>query len=415
MLPAMLYQTYEARRALTRPVYNAASLTSSVLRRLPAAAPVRVCRAMTDTLSALEITHERPAYGIDEVDIDGVPVPVEEQVVEATPFASLIRFHKIAGPEAPPVLVVPGLAGHFGTLVRGTLRTMLPDHDVHVADWHNARDVPVSAGRFGLDEYVEHIIDFLRAIGQGAHVVAVCQPAVATLAAAAIMAADGDEAAPASITLIAGPVDARVNPGRVNRFATRHAIKDLERTVITRVPWPHRGAGRRVYPGFLQVLGFMGMDPRRHMNAFKGLFGDIARGNEAGADVVTTFYDEYFAVLDVTAEFYLDTARVVFQDHDLARGRMTWRGRPVDPGQIRSALMTVEGEQDEMCCPGQTAAAHDLCTGVPDDRRRHHLQPGVGHYGVFNGSRWRREIYPEIRSFIAAADARPLKAAEQAA
>jgi polyhydroxyalkanoate depolymerase len=363
-------------------------------------------RAFVETLSALEVTHRRPAYGIDEIDLGGVPVAVEEQIVAETPFATLVRFSKAVGPAGPPVLVLPGLAGHFGTLVRGTIRTMLPDHDVHVADWHNARDVPVSAGRFGLDEYVEHIMQFVRAIGQGVHVVAVCQPTVATLMAAALMAEDRDTAQPASLTLIAGPVDARVNPGPVNQFAERTSLEKLERSVITRVPWPHAGAGRRVYPGFIQVLAFMRMDPGRHIKAFQGLFTDMALGNDAKAARVSTFYDEYFAVLDVAADFYLDTARAVFQDHDLARGRMTWRGRHVDPAKIRTALMTVEGELDELCCPGQTEAAHGLCAGIPRKRRRHHLQPGVGHYGVFSGSRFEREIYPEIRSFIAAEEAR---------
>jgi polyhydroxyalkanoate depolymerase len=406
-----LYPAYEARRALVRPAYHAAAASSALLRPLSAVPPARLLRAFAETLSALEVTHRRPAYGIDEIDLDGVSVAVEEQIVAETPFASLVRFSKAGGPGGPPVLVLPGLAGHFGTLVRGTIRTMLSDHDVHVADWHNARDVPVSAGPFGLDEYVEHIIQFVRAMGPGVHVVAVCQPTVATLAAAALMAEDQDAAQPASLTLIAGPVDARVNPGPVNQFAERTSLEKLERTVITRVPWPHQGAGRRVYPGFIQVLAFMRMDPSRHMKAFHGLFTDIALGNEVEAARVSTFYDEYFAVLDVAADFYLDTTRVVFQDHDLARGHMTWRGRRVDPGHIRSALMTVEGELDELCCPGQTEAAHGLCTGVPKKRRRHHLQPGVGHYGVFSGSRFEREIYPEISSFIAAEEARRSAAA----
>jgi polyhydroxyalkanoate depolymerase len=206
-----------------------------------------------------------------------------------------------------------------------------------------------------------------------------------------------------------------VNPGRINRFAERQSIDRLERTVIAHVPWPHKGAGRRVYPGFLQVLGFMGMDPRRHADAFKGLFGDLVRGNDTDADRTITFYDEYFAVLDIAAEFYLDTARVVFQDHDFARGRMTWRDRLVDPSHIRRPLMTIEGELDEMCFPGQTEAAHTLCPNVPQEHRRHHLQPGVGHYGVFSGSRFEREIYPEIRSFITASVGPRLVAVESTA
>ncbi|MDP9347501.1 MAG: polyhydroxyalkanoate depolymerase [Actinomycetota bacterium] len=414
----MLYEAYEARRVLARSVYGMAALTSGALRRLPeplgASRSVRTWRALADTTAALELTHDRPPYRMDSVELNGWEVPVEEQMVSSTPFGSLVRFHKDTALDQPSVLIVPGLAGHFGTLVRGTIRTMLPDHDVYVADWHNARDVPVAAGRFGLDEYIGHIMDFLMEIGPGAHIVAVCQPAVATLAAAALMAEDGHEAQPSSITLIAGPVDVRVNPGRINRFAERKSLESLERTVITTVPWPHRGAGRRVYPGFLQVMGFMGMDPRRHASAFRDLFGDLARGNDEDADRTITFYDEYFAVLDVAAEFYLDSARVVFQDHDLARGCMLWRDRQVDPSRITSALLTVEGELDEMCCPGQTEAAHVLCTGVSKHRKHHHLQPGVGHYGVFNGSRFEREIYPEIRRFIDENDEEQRRAAAAA-
>jgi polyhydroxyalkanoate depolymerase len=406
----MLYHAYEARRALARPVFGMASLTTDALRLVPGplgrTRTVRGWRALAGTIAALEVTHERPAYGVDEILFDGRLVGVEEQVAAATPFGSLVRFRKDVEVEQPPVLVIPGLAGHFGTLVRGTVRWLLQDHDVYVADWHNARDVPVAAGRFGLDEYIEHIMDFLAAIGPGAHVLAVCQPAVATLAAAALMAEDDHPAQPRSLTLIAGPVDVRVNPGRINRYAARNSLELLERTVITTVPRPYKGAGRRVYPGFLQLMGFMGMDPRRHASAFRGLFGDLAHSRDLEAERTLAFYDEYFAVLDIAAEFYVDTARVVFRDHDLARGRMTWRGRAVDPGRITSALLTIEGAQDELCCPGQTEAAHALCTGIPPARKRHHLQAGVGHYGVFSGSRFEREIYPEIRAFIAANAAR---------
>jgi poly(3-hydroxybutyrate) depolymerase len=249
-----------------------------------------------------------------------------------------------------------------------------------------------------------------RYANSGAHLVAVCQPCVAALAAAALMAEDEHDAQPRSIILMAGPVDARVNPSRVNAFAEKHSLASLERAIVT-VPWPHKGAGRRVYPGFLQVAGFMGMDPRRHLSAFVGLARDIGRGSETDAERTKAFYEEYFAVIDVTAEFYLDTARAVFKDHDLACGRLEWHGRTVDPAAIESALMTIEAENDDLCCPGQTRAAHDLCTAIPDARTRHHLQPGVGHYGVFTGSRFDAEIYPEIRAFIAASERRrqPLK------
>jgi polyhydroxyalkanoate depolymerase len=401
----MLYKAYEARRALSAPWLAMAGLQSAALSALPTplagTCSVRSMRAVCDTLRALEITHRRPAFGIDAVEIDGEEVSVGEEVVTSTPFGTLLHFAKEGDRVQPRVLVVPGLAGHYGTLVRGTIRTLLPDHDVYVADWHNARDIPPSHGRFGLDEYITHLIDFLAAIGPGAHLMAVCQPCVPVLAAAAIMAEDAHPAEPSSIILMAGPVDARINPGSVNGFAGRASPRVLERTVIQKVPLPHRGAGRRVYPGFLQVMGFMGMDPRRHASAFKSLFQDTANGNDADAARTKTFYEEYFAVLDITAEFYLDTLKAIFTEHHLARGVLKWNGRDVDPSAIGTALLTVEAENDEMCPPGQTSAAHGLCTGIPAARKQHHLQPGVGHYGVFNGSRFDNEIYPVIRTFIA--------------
>ena len=408
----MIYQAYEARRALATPLYRMAAISSQTLSRVPepwASAPsVRTGRAVSETVAAWQLTHRRPQFGIDSVLVDGKEVAVREETVTSTPFGRLRHFAKetaTATPQ-PRILVVPGLAGHFATLVRGTIRTLLVDHDVFVADWRNARDVPPSAGRFGLDEYIEHLMEFLEAIGGGAHLMAVCQPCVAAIAATALMADDDHPAQPRSLILLAGPVDARVNPGPVNQFAEKHTVASLERRTIVTVPRPHRGAGRRVYPGFLQIAGFMGMDPRRHLSAFAGLARDVARGNDADAERSKTFYDEYFAVLDIAAEFYLDTARAVFMDHDLARGRLQWRGRTVDPGAIRTALMTIEAENDEMCGPGQTQAAHALCTGIPAARKRHHLQPGVGHYGVFTGSRFEGQIYPEIKKFVAANERR---------
>jgi poly(3-hydroxybutyrate) depolymerase len=393
----VLYHAYEARRRLAAPVYRIAEAQAAAIDLLPgrlAELPAaRAARAVAQTIGTLEITHERPEFGIEAAC---------EEIVRETPFGKLLRFNKgPSGTRQPRVLVVPGLAGHFATLIRGTVRTLLPHHDVYVTDWKNARDVPVSAGRFGLDEYIEHLIGYLDALGPGTHVVAVCQPCPAVLAAAAIMAQDASPAQPRSLTLMAGPVDARVNPGPINRFATDQSLATLERRAITTVAWPHRGAGRRVYPGFLQVAGFLGMDPRRHAKAIGGHLRDAATGRAAQAERVRAFYDEYFAVLDVTAEFYLDTARAVFMDHDLARGELRWHGRHVDPRAITNPLLTIEAEHDELCPPGQTFAAHELCSGIAPASKNHHLQPGVGHYGVFTGSRFEREIYPEIRAFIA--------------
>jgi poly(3-hydroxybutyrate) depolymerase len=400
----LTYQAYEVRRSVTSPVYRTAALVGDMVSRLPqpagASLPIRLLSAWSQTVSALQVTHARPAFGIDSVEVAGETITVSEDTVFSTPFASLLRFAKPVGADQPRVLILPGLAGHFATLVRDTVATMLPDHDVYVADWHNARDVPVDAGRFGLDEFTEHIMVFLREIGPGTHLVAICQPCAAALAAAALMAEDRHPAEPRSLVLMSGPVDARVNPGAINRYSDLYPAGILERSVITTVPKPYAGHGRRVYPGFLQLAGFMGLDPARHASAFARFFLDIAAGREP-SERTRPFYEEFFAVLDIAAEFYLDTARMIFRDHDLARGELRWRGRRVDPSVIRSALLSVEGENDELCPPGQTRAAHALCTGIPAGRKRHHLQKSVGHYGVFNGSNFRREIYPQIRGFIA--------------
>jgi poly(3-hydroxybutyrate) depolymerase len=400
----MLYHAYEARRAFATPLFALAEAQAAALRLLPDTPSVRAMRAVPEIVRALEVTHRRPRFAIDSVVVGGEDVAVVERLAASTPFASLVHFAKPQVDSQPKVMIVPGLAGHFGTLVRGTVRTMLADHDVYVAEWHNARDVPGADGRFGLDEYIEHVIEFLGEIGPGTHLMAVCQPCVPVLAAAAIMAEDGHPAQPQGLILMAGPVDARVNPGRVNDFASRTSEALLRRTAIQTVPWPHRGAGRSVYPGFLQVLGFMGMDPLRHASAFTGLLRDVAIGDEDAAARTRAFYEEYFAVLDVAAEFYLDTLKVVFTEHRLARGHMYWRGRAVDPSAITSALLTIEAENDELCPPGQTFAAHALCKGIPQEHKHHHLQPGVGHYGVFSGSRFEREIHPVIREFIAGGD-----------
>jgi poly(3-hydroxybutyrate) depolymerase len=361
---------------------------------------LRGWRALCETVSALKLTHERPEFGIDSTWVNGEEVPVIEERVHETAFGSLVHFAKPGLDPQPAVQAIPGLAGHFATLVRGTVTSLLRDFDVYVADWHNARDVPVSAGRFGLEEYIEHLIDFMEAIGPGGHIVALCQPCPAALAAAALMAEDRNPAQPETITLMAGPVDARVNPGPVNRWAQEQSLETLERRLISTVSPLHRGAGRRVYPSFLQALGFLRLDPKRHLSAFTTMARDYARGASEPAIKTRDFYEEYFAVLDVTAEFYLETARAVFMDHDLARGEVKYRGRRVDPSKIETALLTIEGAKDAMCPPGQTEAAHGLCTGIPAARKHHHVQEGAGHYGVFSGSRFEREIYPRVRSFI---------------
>jgi poly(3-hydroxybutyrate) depolymerase len=299
------------------------------------------------------------------------------------------------------------MSGHFATLLRDTVRTLLADHDVFITDWHNARDVPLAAGRFGFDEYVEHLMTFLRAMGPGAHLMAICQPCVAALAATALLAEDDDPAAPCSLTLMAGPIDCRVSPTAVNRLATSKPIEWFERNLIATVPARHRGAGRRVYPGFVQLMAFMNMNLERHVQSFRSMFDARVRGDAEKAGATQRFYEEYFAVADLPAEFYLETVRLVFQEYALARGLLTWQGMRVDPAAIRgTALLTVEGERDDICAIGQTMAAHDLCTGIRPYLKQHHMQPGVGHYGVFSGRHWHRQIYPIVRDMIYQTDAR---------
>ncbi|MGY2050460.1 polyhydroxyalkanoate depolymerase [Methylobacterium sp. JK268] len=347
------------------------------------------------------LTHARPAYGIDSVRVGNREVPVREEAAARTPFGTLLHFRKDLDTAQPRVLVVAPLSGHFATLLRATVRTLLADHDVYITDWHNARDVPVEAGRFGFDDYVGHLVQFLETIGEGAHLVAVCQPCVQALAAAAVMAESRNAAHPASMTLMAGPVDTRINPTKVNDLATSRPIAWFERNLIATVPRRHAGAGRRVYPGFLQLTAFMSMNAARHMHGHLDLFWHIARGETDKATQIETFYDEYFAVLDLPAEFYLETVQTVFQEATLARNALTYRGEPIDMRAIRkTALMTVEGERDDICAVGQTMAAHDLCASLRPFRKRHHLQAGVGHYGVFSGRKWENQTYPLVRNFI---------------
>jgi poly(3-hydroxybutyrate) depolymerase len=404
----MLYTAYEMNRRAGAPVVAASEMTARALHALPApfaqTPGVRHVRAACEVLAKARPTHDRPAYGIGTVRVGGRDVDVVERPARTTPFGTLLHFDKPSVAGQPRVLVVGPMSGHFTTLIRPTIRTLLSDHDVYTLDWHNARDIPVAHGRFGLDEYIEHVMEALRHLGPDTHVVAVCQPAVPVLAAVALLAADDDPAQPSSLTLMAGPIDTRINPNRVNTTATTKALSWFERRLIDTVPWRYAGAGRRVYPGVVQLTAFMSMDPKRHVEAHARMFRNLVAGNTAAAAATQTFYDEYGAVMDVPAEFYLETVDRIFQQHELPQGRFTWRGRLVDPGAIRNtALLTVEGAKDDICSPGQTEAAHRLCTGIPEERRHHHLQDGVGHYGVFSGSRWEASVYPVIREFIASA------------
>jgi len=329
-------------------------------------------------------------------------VAVREEVIAATPFCDLLHFAKDEQAVAQPkVLLVAPMSGHFATLLRATVATLLRDHDVYITDWKNARDVPLAAGPFGFDDYVDHIIHFLEEIGAPAHIVAVCQPCVQSLAATALMSKDGNPATPLSLTLMGGPVDVRVSPTVVNDLANSKDYEWFEKKLITTVPWRYPGAGRRVYPGFLQLAAFMSMNAGRHNDQHRALYQHLADGEIAEAAAIRDFYDEYFAVLDMSAEFYLETIDRVFQRALLAKGELVYRGRTVDCGDIRrTALLTVEGERDDICSVGQTSAAHDLCANLRPHMKRHYLQAGVGHYGVFAGRKWDNQIYPQVRSFI---------------
>jgi len=367
--------------------------------------PLRNLTAAYELIARAGLTHVRPPYAIDAVRVGNREVAVTEHRLASTPFGTLLHFKKDAEVPQPRVLVVAPLSGHFATLLRSLVRTLLPEHDVCITDWHNARDIGTAQGRFGFDDYTAHLIEWLETMGSGAHVVAVCQPCVQVLAAAAVMAEGRSPAQPRSMTLMAGPIDARINPTKVNALATSKPIEWFEQNLIAEVPGRFAGAGRKVYPGFVQLAAFMSMNIERHRRAYLELYESLAKGDGSKAAATKAFYDEYFAVLDLTAEFYLETVALVFQEARLAQGRLTYRGRPVDPKSIRRpALLTVEGERDDICSMGQTAAAHDLCKGLKPYMKRHHMQAGVGHYGVFSGKRWEQQVYPIVRNMILASE-----------
>jgi polyhydroxyalkanoate depolymerase len=403
----LIYLAYQTQSDIMEPVRAMASAWAAALAPLDALAAqnfaLRSFVAGCELLARAGLSRHRPPFGIGSVAVGGREVAVREHAADVTPFGTLLHFKKDVAIDQPRVLVVAPLSGHFATLLRNTVSTLLPEHDVYLTDWHNARDVNLSHGRFGLDEYVDHIIRFLEAIGPGGHVVAVCQPCVTALAAVAIMAQAGNPAQPQSMTLMAGPIDARINPTKVNELASSRPIDWFERHLIAKVPARYPGAGRRVYPGFVQLAAFMGMNLERHLKAHVDLYSHLAAGERDKAEAVKTFYDEYFAVLDLTAEFYLETVQTVFQEHALPLGKLAWRGNRIEPRAIRrSALLTVEGEKDDICSLGQTMAALELCSGLRAYKKRHHMQAGVGHYGVFSGKRWQNQIYPILRNVILA-------------
>jgi polyhydroxyalkanoate depolymerase, intracellular len=402
----MLYQTYQLQDDLIAPFRAVAGAAGALFAQMPAMPldpGLRRLAAAFELLRRFELSHARPDFAISAVTVGNRDVPVAVEVALDLPFGKLLHFAKDIDGAQPKVLVIAPLSGHFSTLLRGTVETLLRDHDVYITDWANARDVPVAAGSFGVDDYVAYLIRFLEEIGPDNHILAVCQPCVQALAAVAVMSEDRNPATPRSMTLMAGPIDPRESPTEVNEFAVKKSLEWFQNSVIARVPGRYAGGGRKVYPGFLQLAGFMAMNMERHRTAHTKLYRHLSRGETVEAEKIKTFYDEYFAVLDLTEEFYLETIERVFHKAELATGDFTYRGRKVDPGHIhRTALLTVEGGRDDICALGQTAAAHDLCRSLRPHLKRHHLQANVGHYGVFNGKRWEREIYPVVRNMILA-------------
>jgi poly(3-hydroxybutyrate) depolymerase len=346
----------------------------------------------------------KPDFGIETTLVGGERVPVREEVVWQRPFCRLVHFArqiKTTRRADPKLLIVAPMSGHYATLLRGTVAAFLPNHEVYITDWEDARMVPLSDGTFDLDDYIDYVISMLHALGHDTHVIAVCQPSVPVLAAVARMEAEEDPYAPPTMTLMGGPIDTRRSPTAVNTLATEKGLDWFRRNVIAKVPFPHPGFMRDVYPGFLQITGFMTMNLDRHIDAHKELFFHLVSGDGDSAQKHREFYDEYLAVMDLTAEFYLQTVDTVFIRHALPTGTMTHRGKPVDPSKIRGvALLTIEGEKDDITGGGQTEAAQALCSAIPAERKAHYTQPGVGHYGVFNGSRFRSEIAPRIADFI---------------
>jgi poly(3-hydroxybutyrate) depolymerase len=403
----MFYQLYELNHAMMAPWRAAAeAMRLAYANPLNPISHTYMGRAAAAGLEVFERTTRRygkPEFGLAETLIEDIPVAVRERIVWREPFCNLIHFERAVPkgrPADPKVLIVAPMSGHYATLLRGTVEALLPQSDVYITDWIDARTVPLTEGTFDLDDYIDYVINMLHFLGPDTHVIAVCQPAVPVLAAVAIMEANDDPLSPSSMTLMGGPIDTRINPTAVNKLAKEKPLSWFRDNVVMPVPFPQVGFLRPVYPGFLQLSGFMSMNLDRHLTATKDFFEHLVKNDGDAAEKHRDFYDEYMAVMDLTAEFYLQTVDVVFMKHALPKGEMMHRGQKVDTTAIRKvALLTVEGENDDISGVGQTQAAQTICTNIPDNMRLHYMQPDVGHYGVFNGSRFRREIAPRISAF----------------
>lgn len=406
----MLYHLHEMQHLAMMPARFIADMMRHGLRSpfnpIAGTSFARHFGSAAEVFSSMTQRYGKPAWNIDSVEVDGKARPVTEEVMIRRSYCHLLHFRREGVKrDDPKLLIVAPLSGHFATLLRGTVEGLLPNHDVYITDWLDCRQVPVNMDRFNLNDYIDYVIDFLHFLGPNTHVLAVCQPSVPVLAAASVMSGWGDLCAPASMTLIGGPIDTRVNPTAVNKLAKEQTIEWFEQNVITEVPPPYAGAGRKVYPGFIQLTNFISMNFDRHMESMGELFDHLVRGDEEEADKRRSFYEEYLAVMDLPAEFYLQTVKTVFQDHALPKNAMVARWHPVLPEKIsRTAILCVEGELDDISGVGQTKAALKLAKGLSQDMKHYHLQKGVGHYGVFNGGRFRREVVPVISSFIRAHD-----------
>ena len=409
----MLYHLHEFQRAILNPITDWAQATAKLYNNpyspLAYTPFSRRIAASYELLYRLGKHYEKPVFGLHHTTVDGIEVPVVEESTISLPFCTLKRFkrvypdHMAKREPDPKVLLVAPLSGHHSTLLRDTVKAMLPEHDVYITDWVDARMVPLSEGAFHLDDYIQYCIDFIRHLGPDVHVISVCQPTVPVMAAISLMASMNDPKQPKTMTMMGGPIDCRKSPTDVNQYATGKPHNWFENNVIYTVPSNYPGYLRRVYPGFLQHAGFVSMNPDRHMQSHWDFYLHLVEGDGESAEGHRRFYDEYNAVLDMPAEYYLDTIKVVFQDFALPLGTWVVKGQKVAPQDIKTvALFTIEGELDDISGPGQTRAAHDLCVNIPANKQQHFTAPECGHYGIFSGRRWREMIYPKIRDFIRA-------------
>lgn len=369
----------------------------------------RSVAASCELFERLTRRYEKPEWDLKKTVVNGKPAQVVPEIIQGKLFCDLVHFKKITqqkrAPKQPKILLVAPMSGHYATLLRGTVKALLPTHDVYITDWMDAGQVSLDDGPFGLDDFIDYLTDFLHTLGPGSHVMAVCQPSVPVMGAVSLMATDKDPCQPKSMTLMGGPIDTRYNPTKVNDFAKQHSMEWFESTVVARVPFGYAGAGRRVYPGFMQLNGFMSMNIDRHFGAHMKLYEDLIRGDGDSAEAHRKFYDEYMSVMDLAGEFYLETVDTVFKSHSLPKGEWVSRDRKIEPAAIeKTALLTIEGQLDDISAVGQTYAAHDLCTNLSSGMRKHYEQKGVGHYGIFNGRRWRENIAPMVGEFIKAHD-----------